>query len=154
MTSAVIVVPNQGRFYLHAPWLGESSRSWIKEACGSGTRPEWVRGKPVTMLPTDSHWEIARSHLNRVIEGALKRYETVIVYRMVASQVRCDLRCVEARGHDCVCSCGGRNHRGTTEGFTLVSDTTLAGTGSSRWTRMEYARQAHPAWTRLLAMAV
>ena len=151
--NAIIIIPTQGRFYLHAPWLGESSRCWIKEACGQGTRPEWVKGKPVSFLPTWNHWEVSRVHLNQVIEGALKRYQTVTVYRMVASQVRCDVRCVEAKGHDCVCSCGGRNHKGTTAGFHVVGDTTLAGSGSSRWTRIDYARQPELSWTDLLADA-
>lgn len=41
------------------------------------------------------------------------------------SDGRCDTRCVNAQGPECVCSCGGANHGGSYYPYTLVSETTL-----------------------------
>lgn len=153
VTSAVIVVPPKGRFFMHAPWMGGSSRSWIMDACGIATRPLWVRDKPVEMLPSSSHWEISRTHLDHIIEGALRQYDTVVVHRKIVSKIVCDRRCTNAKGHDCICSCGGRRHRGSETGLRLIGSTTLVGSGSSHWTRMEYARPAPMSWPELLEKA-
>jgi hypothetical protein len=51
---------------------------------------------------------------------------------------KCDTRCREAEGAECVCSCGGQYHGGDntyTRGWRLVGTTTLFKTG---WTEREW----------------
>lgn len=45
----------------------------------------------------------------------------------VSQSTKCDTRCVEAEGDDCVCSCGGMNHKGSDIGYYQVGETTLVG---------------------------
>ncbi|OKI15594.1 hypothetical protein A6A08_08415 [Nocardiopsis sp. TSRI0078] len=53
---------------------------------------------------------------------------TVIVD--VSVRGKCDIRCVQARGDECACECGGDNHGGLrNSNWTQVGETTLVENG-------------------------
>jgi hypothetical protein len=65
----------------------------------------------------------------------------VVADNRISATVQCDKRCVGARGDECVCSCGGINHRGGEAGYLQVGETTLiAKTSEIGTTRRIYRR--------------
>lgn len=43
-------------------------------------------------------------------EGVLRPVERVIFFKRNPSRHACGPRCLNAKGHDCECQCGGANH--------------------------------------------
>ncbi|MQT05166.1 hypothetical protein FF041_35115 [Streptomyces jumonjinensis] len=103
------------------PFQGGSNKRWILEELGDRIRPEWNRAA--------RHWEIARPHLRTLVESMAMKFGEVNVYMEFSTRQRCDMRCSNAVGDDCVCSCMGENHGGAAywQRWTLVGDTTLIG---------------------------
>lgn len=48
--------------------------------------------------------------VGRAADGALRPVVRVIDYKVNGSKHKCDARCLNAKGHNCECSCGGKNH--------------------------------------------
>ena len=46
----------------------------------------------------------------RRANGTRTQADRVIFYSLKPSRHKCDARCMNARGHNCECSCGGANH--------------------------------------------
>lgn len=42
--------------------------------------------------------------------GELVLADRIIFYKLRPSLHKCDARCMNAKGHNCECSCGGANH--------------------------------------------
>jgi hypothetical protein len=101
------------------PYEGGSNRRWIQAELGDLMRPTWNS--------TAGQWEIARPHLRVLIEAMALRFGQVDVYLEFSTRQRCDTRCQQAGGDDCVCSCMGENHGGAAywRHWTHVGDTTL-----------------------------
>ena len=122
--------PAEGRLEVWIPWQPGGNRTLIKSACGSLTRPERDGQR--------KRWLIARTHFMALIEALKARYGQVRVITAHCDTEKCDTRCQEARGDDCVCSCGGRFHGGT-DGYTrrwiLVGTTSLRRYG---WSEREW----------------
>lgn len=66
--------------------------------------------------PANFYGKCPRCHMSH---KATRRVE----YKAFPSRHRCDARCEGARGHNCECSCGGRNHG---KGFAAVMTATTA----------------------------
>jgi hypothetical protein len=128
----ILAIPTQGRIALRTPWSVDN-RLWIRDLCGSQTRPEWVRTDEMPYFGERGYWRIARSHQEVVITGCVQRFGTVTVARQTSPLQKCDVRCVDATGSDCVCSCGGMNHRGGEGSYAHVGATTLLRRNSSIW---------------------
>jgi hypothetical protein len=95
-----------------------ANRRWLHAYLGRRIRPKYVgAGK----------WEIARQHLKHVVEGLAERFGLVNVHLDYLENQRCDVRCQEATGDDCVCQCAGENHGGSAyqRDWIQVGDTTL-----------------------------
>lgn len=110
---------------------------WLKRHLGSSITVKHVGG---------GVWEIARDHLRHVIVGLAERFGHVNVHLEYLENQRCDTRCVNAHGDDCVCQCGGENHGGMdyARDWMQVGDTTLVGTSPPQRTRhmVVYAGEA------------
>lgn len=83
-------------------------------------------------------WLVPRSKALAVAEH-LARFGDVEVFIDGHATQKCDTRCTQAKGSDCVCSCAGSNHRGTRDGWMQVGATTLI---SSDVTRAHYRIEA------------
>ena len=138
--------PAQGRLEVHIPWREGGNRRVIKRICGPLTRPQWDGDR--------KRWMIAWAHFTPLI-GALKaEYGQVRVITAHCDAEKCDTRCQEARGDDCVCSCGGRFHGGTgsyTRGWILVGTTSLRRYG---WTEREWIVSERMSASEMLAWIV
>jgi len=75
-----------------------------------------VRAIPAYLLPlSDRQIKQARVlgqvlPMGRMPDGTLVIADRVIHYKNRPSLHKCDARCMNARGHNCECSCGGKNH--------------------------------------------
>lgn len=109
---------DETRLTLWMPYR-EGNREWLHESLGARIRPEWNK--------TAKRWELARSHLRAVVLALAERFGTVDVYLEFSTQERCDVRCRDARGDDCTCSCLGDNHGGAAywKDWQEVGETTL-----------------------------
>lgn len=101
-----------------------SNKQWFKDSLQRHIRPKWV-----THAHHEAgygHWEIARPHLQPVIEAIVRREGEVLLELHYRTNEKYDTRCQNARGFECVCSCLGREHGGG-EGrrWIPVGDTTL-----------------------------
>lgn len=77
-------------------------------------------------------WLVARGKMHTVVDY-LRQYGDVEVYIDGKVTQKCDTRCTQAKGDDCVCSCAGANHQGTTsDGWHQVGETTLINTETTR----------------------
>jgi hypothetical protein len=121
------------RLILELPYANDN-RWWIKDVCGSYTRPEFNR--------KDKVWEVARSHYWTLIEACVERYGIVTVVEDYALQEKCTRSCTNARPesvNECTCVCGGDHHgmdRGGSlrDGWIEVGDELLIGTDYRRRT--------------------
>jgi hypothetical protein len=93
------------------------NRRWLHAHLGRRIKPQYAGGK----------WMIARPHLRHVVSGLAERFGFVHVYLDFLENRRCDTRCQEATGDDCVCQCAGENHGGADyqRAWMQVGETTL-----------------------------
>jgi hypothetical protein len=104
------------------PYAGGTNRSWLRSELGHRVDLQYVgRGE----------WEIARAHLRELIEACAERFGEVDVILDFRARDRCDARCRDAVGDDCVCSCLGENHGGAAywKRWVPVGETTLIDDG-------------------------
>lgn len=121
MSIPTVYRPYRGRLRLRMPYR-KDNRAWLKDRLGDRIRPEWVRGAG----GREGWWEIARNHLQPLVEALVERWGAVDVTLIYSTTEQCDTRCQNARGDDCTCSCLGLNHgHGFAGQWTQVGDTTL-----------------------------
>lgn len=115
---AQIRVPRRGGIMARFPYV-KDNRKWLKDTC---------RVKSPEYDNNSKHWTLSRNSLRAVIAGSIDRFGGVELYRDVSALSKCDIRCQQARGYDCDCSCYGENH-GTESGgwiargeFALIAD--------------------------------
>ncbi|MER7167287.1 hypothetical protein ABT336_14605 [Micromonospora sp. NPDC000207] len=121
--TALVYRPLQpDRLRLRMPF-DRSNRSWLHQTLGDRTRPIW-NGEM-------NRWEIARAHFSVLVRPLLDRFGQVDVTTEHSTNQRCDLRCRDADGKDCTCSCFGEHHGGGLwgDGWTQVGQTTLVRSG-------------------------
>lgn len=108
--------PVQGMLWVRLPYeLPDGSRGrgrqWLHSICGKGSRVDYDK--------REGAFRVARGNLAWILRCALMIFDVVEVWTEHRIVERCDIRCVNARGDECVCACGGVNHR--------------TGDGSSHW---------------------
>ena len=148
ISKAVVYRPVRGKLGTVFPYQA-GNRAWIKETLGSRipvARVQGGYGCECTRAPGEmGHWEVARHHLWGLAEALVDRYGEVHVFMDFSRRERCDVRCVEAAGDECVCACGGANHRGLAtrmDGWIEVGETTLVSSGKSLRRHMKWAKGA------------
>jgi hypothetical protein len=57
-----------------------------------------------------SYWEFPKAWFNDFVERCLAAYGTVYIIQPFRTYEICARACMEARGHECNCSCMGQNH--------------------------------------------
>lgn len=108
-----------GRLRLWRLPYQRDNRGWLKEQLGDRIRPSWVKGSP-------GHWETARAHLMPLLRALVGRFGQVEVWLEFSRTQKCDKRCRDATGDECVCSCLGMYHGGIWgRGWFEVGETTL-----------------------------
>lgn len=102
-------------------------RGLLREA-GPGTRPAW---EPPS-------WTVSRTALAAVVDLLAREYGCVEVITDGGVANKCDVRCRDARGDDCICSCAGTQHGvgGPGAGEIVVGETTIVDTTIARWRRV------------------
>lgn len=118
--------PIRGRVRVRFDYRSDS-RDFLRQA-GPGTRPEWER----------PYWTVSRTAFASVVDLLLDEYGVVEVTSDGGIGNRCDTRCREATGDDCVCSCAGTQHgiAFLSERERVVGETTIVDTTIARWRRL------------------
>jgi hypothetical protein len=93
--------PLKGRLELWTPYR-PANRQWLKDTLGA--RPTWSGGR----------WLVARRHLHLLAQAAADRFGECEVWTDHLTTERCHVKCQQAKGAECVCSCLGRYHGGGT----------------------------------------
>ncbi len=76
------------------------------------------------MVAEGGYWELPKGWFNSFVNAALDRYGKLYVIQPYREQEKCARRCMDASGHECSCSCMGRNHgAGMNASWFEVSDT-------------------------------
>lgn len=96
--------PLKGRLQLRMPFRLEN-RQWLRANLGSRVHLVWVKDAA-------PHWELSRNHLVPLLWALTREFEAVIVRLEFSHTQKCDQRCRDATGTDCVCSCMGAYHGG------------------------------------------
>ena len=127
---------DQRRLWVWMPYEGGSNRAWLMESLGERIQPEW-NGKA-----RPRRWEIARPHLQTLVDAMAERFEVIDVFLEFSLRERCDVRCQQARGDDCECSCLGVHHGGAAyqQHWTRVGPDTLIGAGRKEVHYVAYRR--------------
>lgn len=84
---------------LKLPYM-EANRSWLKNH--RRNNPKWNQIKKT--------WEIPSAWFNDTVERSLKRWGKVYIIQPISHQEICAPACWNAQGHECQCSCLGKNH--------------------------------------------
>jgi hypothetical protein len=96
-----------------------TNRAWLQD--GRRVSPVWISGK--------RYWEIPKAWFNDFVERALKSFRQVYVIQPYREQEKCSPACLNAVGHECQCSCMGRNHGAGNDGSWFEISETFA----TRW---------------------
>jgi hypothetical protein len=101
------------------------SRAWIKDICGSRTRPEWSSER--------RGWLVARAHLYAIVNGLLVRFELPVhVFVEFRANEHCGQKCQGALDGECTCPCLGVHH-----------GTAVSGGSRSGWVQVGAATMIH-----------
>lgn len=104
------------------------ARAWLQATRPSGRPPEWKSKL--------DRWELPQSWFDDLVPRLIRRYSRLYVIQPYREQEKCALRCMNAQGHECQCSCMGANHGvgGPDASWFEVSDTFAC-----RWGEQELA---------------
>lgn len=99
--------------------------SWLRG--GHNKLPEWI--------PEGRYWETPKAWFNDIVNRSLDRYGHVYVVQPYRKQEKCAPACMNAKGHECECSCMGANHGLCNDGSWFEVSDTFA----TRWGDMHLA---------------
>lgn len=97
------------------PYL-ETNRFWLQN--GRRISPVWISSKRC--------WELPKAWFNDFVERALGTFGQVYVIQPYREQEKCSPACLNAVGHECQCSCMGRNHGAGNDGSWFEISETFA----------------------------
>lgn len=120
--AATLYRPARGKLRVQTPYAPDNRAMFKQAGCRS-----------VTWQSARGRWIVPRARFVDVLDALRERWDVRVIIDGLSSE-RCDTRCVEALGDECVCSCGGANHGGLggSAGWVQVGDTTLISTGMTR----------------------
>ncbi|MGA1809429.1 MULTISPECIES: hypothetical protein [Sphingobium] len=111
--------------------------NWNSYAHVALTR-NWIRAGRHSIPESDykrRYWEVPASWFNELLKQLLQEYGKLYVIQPFREQEKCSQMCWDAKGHECQCSCMGKNHGQGKSGHWLEISETFA----TRWGEMEYA---------------
>lgn len=110
--------PVEGQIGVNLPFA-TTNRDWLREQLGAGIPYSWNKDKKL--------WMMSRKHLFTIVPAMASKHGSVEVYIDFKTTVKCDKRCRDAKGNECVCQCLGDNHKGGSllTGWFEVGETTL-----------------------------
>lgn len=124
-TVPVIVRRGKGKpLRLRMPF-DSNNRHWLRN--GRRNNPDWRLDKKC--------WELPQAWFNDLVERLLHRYGSIYVIQPYRQQEKCAPACLNARGHECQCSCMGANHGVGNDGSWFEVSETFA----TRWGEAELA---------------
>jgi hypothetical protein len=92
----------------------EANHQWLQN--GRRTKPIWIRN--------GKYWELPKTWFNDFVNRSLERYSKVYIIQPHREQEKCAPACLNARGHECQCSCMGQHHGAGNDGSWFeISDT-------------------------------
>jgi len=97
----------------------ETNRAWLQN--GHRNSPTWISNK--------RYWELPKAWFNDFVERALETFGQVYIIQPYREQEKCSPACLDAVGHECQCSCMGRNHGAGNDGSWFEISETFA----TRW---------------------
>jgi hypothetical protein len=97
----------------------KNNREWLRN--GKGTAPTWFEN--------GRYWETPKAWFDNLVERSLSKYKKVYVIQPYREQEKCAPACMNARGHECQCSCMGANHGLGNDGSWFEVSETFA----TRW---------------------
>lgn len=112
------------KLHVRLPY-SEGNRQWLNSVGKSSAA--WISSK--------RYWELPCSWFNNFVNQALNRYDKLYVIQPYRDQEKCARKCMNAKGHDCSCSCMGRNHGAGVNGSWFEVSETFA----TRWGEREIA---------------
>ena len=101
------------------------NRSWLRNA--RPRAPSWSDELQC--------WELPKAWFNDLVDRGLQRYGAIYVIQPYREQEKCAPACLNARGHECQCSCMGANHGAGNDGSWFEVTETFA----TRWNGRELA---------------
>lgn len=119
----------KSKLQIQFPDGGKWVRGFLKETLGARAKMDWSKDRNGVVW-----WEISRSHLELIIMALQHRYAGVWVIRDYSQKVICTSACQGAKADKCICSCGGKFHRGGGD-WDFVIDEVLIGNEIKRVTR-------------------
>lgn len=99
---------NADKLYVQFPDGGKWVRGWLKQELGNRIQLEWKRDDSTGLF----WWMIAKSKQEALTTALQGRYDGVWLIRQYSEKVACTHACQTAKSDKCICSCGGRFHRG------------------------------------------
>lgn len=105
--------------------FAEDNRHWLQDS--RRTDPDWSREHKC--------WELPKAWFNDLVTRTLHRYRSIYVIQPYQEQEKCSPKCLEAKGHECQCSCMGANHGVGNDGSWFEVNETFA----TRWGERELA---------------
>jgi len=102
------------------------ARALLQSIRPKGRQPQW--------LDQFDGWELSQDWFSDLVDHLLKRFSKLYIIQPYREQEKCASRCMNARGHDCECSCMGAHHGagGPNGGWFEVSETFATRWGESR----------------------
>lgn len=97
----------------------DTNRAWLQD--GRRITPTWHSSR--------RFWEFPKAWFNDFVERALRTFGQVYVVQPYREQEKCSSACLNAVGHECQCSCMGRNHGAGNDGSWFEISETFA----TRW---------------------
>lgn len=94
--------------------------------------PTWLQnGRLISLksIASERFWEIPKAWFNDAVERALRTYEQIYVIQPYREQEKCSPACLKTSGHECQCSCMGRNYGARNDGSWFEISETFA----TRW---------------------
>lgn len=116
--------PVKGPLELSIPYAMDN-RKFLRSILGGNAKIGWDRNRRL--------WIIPRAKFRELYELVPKRTGVLEIelFAIHSEKKRCDTRCVNAVGFECVCECAGANHGGmlNMDDWRLVGATTLVSDG-------------------------
>lgn len=115
--------------------------NWLRNLRPKGRNPIWT--------PRFNGWELPASWFDDLVRALLKNFDRLYIIQPHRSQEKCSTSCMEAKGHECQCSCLGAHHGsgGPDASWFVVSDAF-----ATRWGTAELAARLMELRDRELAL--